>query len=437
VTYTYPINHIRPYAVSSVGATNYDYDDNGNMHTRGSQTLTWDVENRVTAVTGGASFLYNGDGNRVKKTENGETILYVNKYFEKNLDTEEVTTYYYLGGKLVAQRKGTTLEYLHQDSLNSTSVVSDDDGVLVSSISYLPYGEIRSGSVPTDKLFTGQRLDDAGLYYYGARYYDPTIGRFVSADPTVPETSNPQAFNRYSYVINNPISAVDPSGLDYIFVGGAGSKITDTWWTDMLIKLNWDPAKEKVLFIPDQQCGGFFETGDQADVLKEALATGKYQDIKIIGHSEGALATAKVLDEIAKNKDTRLSNTLTAAFLLDAPTGFIADQLVFGNSDSIYYDLPRRLHSVQGMENVQLLDIWNIASCVHFPHAMPGWSENSISYDSRPFWLQVICSSCPDLIYAYGRGYGLDDFIGTLISYHDDPRTSSFVFDTIQRYVGY
>jgi RHS repeat-associated protein len=214
VSYTYPTNGIRPHAVSSVGATNYAYDANGNMTTRGNQTIAWDVENRITSVTGGASFIYDGDSTRVKKTENGETILYVNKYYEKNLTTGVVTTYYYLGGKLVAQRAGTTLEYMHQDSLSSTSVVSDHNGALVSSINYFPFGEClqSQGDLGTDKLFTGQRLDDTGLYYYGARYYDPTIGRFVSPDSIVQSMANPQTLNRYSYCLNNPLKYTDPTG---------------------------------------------------------------------------------------------------------------------------------------------------------------------------------------------------------------------------------
>jgi RHS repeat-associated protein len=55
-------------------------------------------------------------------------------------------------------------------------------------------------------------LDITGLYYYGARYYDPTIGRFVSADTVVPSASNPQTLNRYSYCLNNPLRYIDPSG---------------------------------------------------------------------------------------------------------------------------------------------------------------------------------------------------------------------------------
>jgi RHS repeat-associated protein len=64
----------------------------------------------------------------------------------------------------------------------------------------------------TDRLFTGQRLDDTGLYYYGARYYDPTIGRFISADTFIQDYTNPQSLNRYTYAFNNPLIYTDPTG---------------------------------------------------------------------------------------------------------------------------------------------------------------------------------------------------------------------------------
>jgi RHS repeat-associated protein len=87
---------------------------------------------------------------------------------------------------------------------------------------YYPFGVCRNSpeNFPTDRLFTGQRLDDTGLYYYGARYYDATIGRFISADTIIPNPANPQSFNRYSYCLNNPLKYIDPSGLNVILPNG-------------------------------------------------------------------------------------------------------------------------------------------------------------------------------------------------------------------------
>jgi RHS repeat-associated protein len=68
------------------------------------------------------------------------------------------------------------------------------------------------GVIPTDRLYTGQRQETFGLYDYRARYYHPALGRFISADPLVPEPGNPQALNRYAYVYNNPLRYTDPSG---------------------------------------------------------------------------------------------------------------------------------------------------------------------------------------------------------------------------------
>jgi uncharacterized protein RhaS with RHS repeats len=134
------------------------------------------MENQLTAVSGGATFVYDGNGNRVKKTEGGVTTLYINKYYEKA--GLQITTYYYLGNQLIANRVNATLSYIHQDSLSSTSVTTNSGGSVTSTVKYYPYGAQRSstGTVPTDQKFTGQRLDSTGLYYYGARYYDAGLG---------------------------------------------------------------------------------------------------------------------------------------------------------------------------------------------------------------------------------------------------------------------
>jgi len=107
-------------------------------------------------------------------------------------------------------RTAAGVTYVHTDHLGSTSVTS---GAQSGNIRYFPYGATRSGAVATAYKFTGQRLDDStGLYYYGARYYDAALGRFIQADSIVPNPGNPQALNRYSYVYNNPLRYVDPTG---------------------------------------------------------------------------------------------------------------------------------------------------------------------------------------------------------------------------------
>ncbi len=76
-----------------------------------------------------------------------------------------------------------------------------------------------SGGMPTDFGFAGHRYDrSTGLIYMGARYYDPALGRFISPDPTVPELGNPQSLNRYSYVENNPVTFIDPYGLEKVII---------------------------------------------------------------------------------------------------------------------------------------------------------------------------------------------------------------------------
>ncbi|MBU1748399.1 MAG: hypothetical protein KKA73_11980 [Chloroflexi bacterium] len=100
--------------------------------------------------------------------------------------------------------------------MGSTSLTTDEDGGDAVQQWYYPYGGQRhaTGSLPTDYRFTGQRFESmiGGLYDYGARFYDPLLGRFVSADTVVPGAGNPQALNRYSYVLNNPLKYTDPTG---------------------------------------------------------------------------------------------------------------------------------------------------------------------------------------------------------------------------------
>jgi RHS repeat-associated protein len=108
-----------------------------------------------------------------------------------------------------------TLTYLHGDHLGSTSLATDDEGEELYRRGYYPFGEERYavGVAVTDYGFTGQREEaHIDLIEMGARWYDPYLNRFVSPDSIVPNPANPQSYNRYSYVYNNPLVYVDPSG---------------------------------------------------------------------------------------------------------------------------------------------------------------------------------------------------------------------------------
>jgi RHS repeat-associated protein len=128
---------------------------------------------------------------------------------------QPVTKYYYFGSQRVAMRKGDAVYYLHGDHLGSTSLTTDANGTIVAHSRYLPYGQERwtDGAAQTDFTFTGQRNERGfGLVDYTARYYDPYLNRWVSADSIVPQPGDPQNLNRYSYTRNNPVLYTDPSG---------------------------------------------------------------------------------------------------------------------------------------------------------------------------------------------------------------------------------
>ncbi|MBU1747801.1 MAG: discoidin domain-containing protein, partial [Chloroflexi bacterium] len=148
-------------------------------------------------------------------------VAYVGNYYEWRGSTKTQTKYYTLGGQRVALRasNGTStdgLVYLLSDHLGSTSLTLDPvDGDKLTELRYQAYGQTRytSGTTSTARRFTGQLEESTiGLYDYGARFYDPLLGRFVSADTIVPGAGNPQALNRYSYVFNNPLKYTDPTG---------------------------------------------------------------------------------------------------------------------------------------------------------------------------------------------------------------------------------
>ena len=124
-------------------------------------------------------------------------------------------SYYYADGQRIAMRTGGEAYLLFGDHLGSSSLLVRADGTEAEKAYYLPWGGTRGEETitSTDYGYTGQ-MREGDIYYYGARYYDPTIGRFMQADTIVPlNVQGTQTFDRYAYVNNNPVRYVDPTGM--------------------------------------------------------------------------------------------------------------------------------------------------------------------------------------------------------------------------------
>ena len=198
--------------------------------------LTWDAENRPTQIVKAGvttSFVYDGDGGRVKKTvsrtQGGTTQELTTVYIGKLLVCQGTACakLIYAGDERVAMEQvnnGST-SYFHQDHLGSTTVLTDGNGAAEEHNSYRPFGALQTHTGKSDVAYkyTGQERDrSTGLAFYLARFYDLLLGRFVSADTIVAHFWDPQELNRYAYARNNPLRYNDPSGHCYNDCGVCG-----------------------------------------------------------------------------------------------------------------------------------------------------------------------------------------------------------------------
>ena len=206
-------------------------------------------------------FTYDSDGERVAKVGASGRTTYVGELYE--VDAAGATKHLFAGGQRIAsvvssvQLPASSIRFYHPDHLGSTHVVTDALGAEQARFAYSPFGEVvsatsSSGHLATGPLshfgFTGQRFDpETGLYFYHARYYDPALGRFLSADPLVQDPTDPQFLNRFAYVRNNPLRFVDPSGLT---MGETASAIVGNGleWLSGLSALGWTVLGAAIFF---------------------------------------------------------------------------------------------------------------------------------------------------------------------------------------------
>ncbi|HMB58065.1 MAG TPA: RHS repeat-associated core domain-containing protein [Arenimonas sp.] len=227
---------------SPAGATLFTlgYDAQGNTTSKNTQAFVFDSANRLNQVTGQQTYRYDGQGRRVQTTDANSTATYwIYSQSGQVLYTSEARrsqnlSYVYLGNTQVATRNvawgtgTTTLRYQHTDALGSPVAETDADAHIVKRNTYAPYGEAYGSTNIDGTGYTGHVMDhDTGLTYMQQRYYDPQIGRFLSADPMAADTNTAWNFNRYNYAANNPYRFTDPdgrqiSGLTYNVCGVDG-----------------------------------------------------------------------------------------------------------------------------------------------------------------------------------------------------------------------
>lgn len=261
----------------SAGATDQlsglGYDVAGNTTSDGVYSYAYNAENQQTPAAG-VTYTYDGDGKRVKKS-NGTLYWYGvggEVLTETDLAGNNPTEYVFFAGKRVARRDPSgTVYYLFADHLGSSRVMTDSTGAVCYDADFYPYGGERAVTTtcPQNYKFTGKERDtEAQNDYFGARFHQSNLNRFMSPDPLMASAHarNPQTWNRYAYALNNPLRFVDPDGMEVPESGAKDKKCT------IVVKINviYDKTVNKGKGLTDAQKQQFRK--DQIAKAQEAYA---------------------------------------------------------------------------------------------------------------------------------------------------------------------
>ncbi|MFZ3183312.1 MAG: FG-GAP-like repeat-containing protein [Pseudomonas sp.] len=215
---------------SSQGA--YCYDARGNQIAGPNRSISYSVDNKPLVITsnGQASeFRYDPDHKRFYQSTPERSTYYLDEgQFEEVSEGGQVKQNTYASGYLQHQKNlssGTsTLKYKLNDQLGSVDVVLNAQGQVLERLAYAPFGGRRgadwsNNAAPMQESrrgFTGhEHLEESKLIHMNGRVYDPSLGRFLSADIVYQDATNAQMFNRYAYGFNSPFSGTDPTGYAF------------------------------------------------------------------------------------------------------------------------------------------------------------------------------------------------------------------------------
>jgi RHS repeat-associated protein len=222
------LTNIKTGSCSGASVTGLGYDVQGNLQNKNGRTFNFDYGNRLRTIADGATMVeayrYDGHGRRILQWHPSGNILSmygtdgVLRYQESGR-TNKATNYIYLAGSLIATKTQTTwlndhkVEYQHTDALGTPVVVTDAARNVIERSEYEPYGQLLNRPIKDGPGYTGHVSDAmSGLTYMQQRYYEPTVGRFLSVDPVTADWNSGAHFNRYWYAANNPYRFIDPDG---------------------------------------------------------------------------------------------------------------------------------------------------------------------------------------------------------------------------------
>ncbi len=208
------------YVNNQISASGIVYDLSGNMIQDGNHTYAYDAENRLVSVDGGqtATYVYSADGLRVRSTVGANFFDFIHDGAGETvgvLGANAALIRQEIGGLATYNTSGAYFH--HRDGLGNLRAITDQTGAIAQTCTNLPFGDAlnctANGITPLN--FTSYTRDaETQLDFANARYYTSQFGRFMSPDPLGGDVTDPQSLNRYAYVTNNPLSLVDPSGMD-------------------------------------------------------------------------------------------------------------------------------------------------------------------------------------------------------------------------------
>ncbi|MGA9413411.1 MAG: RHS repeat-associated core domain-containing protein [Terriglobales bacterium] len=198
-------------------------DANGNTLSDSSgKQYSWDFENRLTQAivpgTGTTTFRYDPFGRRIQKSGPLGTTnyLYDGKVLLETIDQNGSILARYTQGANVdeplAEVGSGGVDFYQQDGLASVTSLSNSSGTLANTYTFDAFGKLTAstGTLANPFQYTGRESDqETGLYYYRARFYDSSVGRFITEDPI----GFRAGIDFYRYVRNNPVDMIDPTGL--------------------------------------------------------------------------------------------------------------------------------------------------------------------------------------------------------------------------------